>query len=401
MTFEEGAVLSGARVVNGWRIEGPYWVLDGQSQDFSDAPWLNNHRCDDHAEACIYEDLFRDDVPLEQSTSLERLAADEVYFDKAADRMYIAADPNGHEMEATVLRIGIDSTASDVTIRGAVIEKMGWLGVKVGGRGWELEDTEIRYAHATGLRLTGDDHVVRRNFVHHNGNSGIVATAGSGMLFEANELAFNNYLHFGSKPVPHHEGGAKFLDTSDVVLRGNYSHDNDGDGWWFDTDNINIVVEANRFEGNSRNGFFYEVSFDAVIRNNVFQGNGTDRSWMGSGIRIATSKNVEIVGNRFEDNGYSTLFANWADRGAGAYGEHETTHLNVHDNIFKLSTGWIGSSWGLEKIAAPSAQNRFDRNIYVVPDPMERWWIWGSGSFLTWAQWRSLGFDVNGEVSVG
>ena len=36
-------------------------------------------------------------------------------------------------------------------------------------------------------------------------------------------------------------------------------------------------------EANSRNGFLHEVSFDALIRNNVFKENGTDRSWMGSG----------------------------------------------------------------------------------------------------------------------
>ena len=401
LTFEDGALLSGARVVTGWRKDGQYWVLDGQTQDFSDAPWLRNHRCNDNPGACIYEDLYRDDVPLEQSSTLEGLAADEVYFDSYGDHMYVAADPNGHEMEATVLTIGIDSTAPGVTIRGAVIEKMGWLGVKVNGRGWTLEDNEIRYAHATGLLLKGDDHVVRRNFFHHNGNSGIVATAGSRMLFEANELAFNNCLHFGNKPVPHHEGGAKFLGTSNVILRGNYSHDNDGDGWWFDTDNINIVVENNRFEANSRNGFFYEVSFDALIRNNVFKDNGTDRSWMGSGIRIASSKNVEIVGNVFEGNDYSTLFANWVDRGSGAYGIHETTNLNVHDNTFTMNAGWIGSSWGLERIAAASAHNRFARNTYVVPDPTKRWWIWGSSGFLTWTEWRSLGFDVDGEVSVG
>ena len=95
------------------------------------------------------------------------------------------------------------------------------------------------------------------------------------------------------------------------------------------------------------------------------------------------------------------MFANWVDRGSGAYGIHETTNLNVHDNIFTLNAGWIGSSWGLERIAAASAHNRFARNTYVVPDPTKRWWIWGSSGFLTWTEWRSLGFDVDGEVSVG
>ena len=65
LTFEQGAVLSGARVVTGWRSEGQYWVLDGQTQDFSDAPWLQTHDAATIPAACIYEDLYRDDVPLQ------------------------------------------------------------------------------------------------------------------------------------------------------------------------------------------------------------------------------------------------------------------------------------------------------------------------------------------------
>ena len=300
-------MLSGARIVTRWSKQGSYWVLEGQSQDLSSAPWLQTHDCRDNPTACIYEDLYRDDIPLQHVRSLSALGPGKVYFDNARDRMYVAQDPAGHKMETTMLTVGISSGAAGVTIRGGIIEKMGWFGIKVAGSDWTIEDTEIRYAHATGLRLKGDGHEVRRNSIHHNGNTGIVATDVHGIMVEGNDVGFNNYLHFGHKPTPFHEGGAKFLNTSDVTLRGNYSHANDGDGWWFDTDNIDILIENNVFENNTRSGLFYEVSYDAVIRQNIFRHNATDPAWRGSGMSILSSKNVEVLENRFEDNGYSTL----------------------------------------------------------------------------------------------
>ncbi len=406
LTFERGAVLSGAKVVTGWTKQGSYWVLGGQTQEFSSTttyPWLAAFRCDNNPAACIYEDLFRDDVPLVQVLALTDLGPGKVYFDKNADKMYIVDDPTGHKMEATVLTTGISSASSGVTIRGAIIEKMGWIGLKVTGSGWTIENSEFRYAHVKGLSLGegGSDYIVRGSYFHHNGNTGLSAWRASGMLIEDNEIAYNNYLHFGAYPTPHDEGGAKFLSTSNITLRGNYSHHNDGDGWWFDTNNIDILVEDNVFEANTRSGFFYEVSYDAVIRNNLFKGNGTDPGWPNrAGLWIQTSKNVEVVGNRFEDNNYSTLFANWTDRGSGDYGEFETTNLYVHDNVFKMSRGWVGSSWGLDAIGAASSNNRFEANTYIVPDVTRKWWTWRPGGFVGWATWRSYGFDVDGLLVV-
>ena len=317
LTFKSGAILSGARVATDWSNQGPYWVLDGQKQEFNDA-WLSELHCNQDPPTCLFEDLYMDGVPLDQVGGLDELSKGEVYFDRIQDRMYIQDDPTGHRMEASVLAMGIHSSAPGVTIRGGLFEKAGLIGIMADGHGWIIEDTEIRRTHLTGLRLIGDDYVVRRNFIHHIGNAGIVATAGSNLLFVRNEVAFNNYLHFGQKPVPYHEGGAKFLRTTDVVLRRNFSHDNDGDGWWFDTDNINVRVVHNRFVRNTRSGFFYEVSYAAVIRNNVFQANGSDPAWMGSGLRVASSQDVEVSGNRFKNNRFSTLSVDSGGRGSGA-----------------------------------------------------------------------------------
>jgi hypothetical protein len=398
LTFESGATLNGSRVVTNWTPEGSYWVSDGHTQDLSNPSFSSVLQCPEKPGACVYEDLFMDGVPLTHVLSLSELGPGEVYFDKAADRMYIAQDPTGHTLEATVVTYGITSDADDVTLRGATIEKVGWMGLRVAGDRWTVERNEIRYAHVTGLRILGDDHTVRANYIHHNGNTGVVATDGARLLFEGNEIAYNNYLHFGSKPVPHHEGGVKVLNTSGMIVRGNYSHHNDGDGWWFDTDNIDVLVEGNVLADNTRYGLFYEVSWDARITDNDFLRNGTGEGWQGSGVRISTSANVEIAHNRFEDNRYSTLFATWQDRGGGRYGTFEVTNLHVLDNVFIMREGWVGSPRGNEAIASAEANNRFEGNDYIVPDEDASWWTWPPGEFRDWDEWGALGFDETGTL---
>ena len=43
-------------------------------------------------------------------------------------------------------------------------------------------------------------------------------------------------------------------------------------GIWLDIDNIDIVIEDNLVEDNYRCGIFYEISYDAVIRDNTVHG---------------------------------------------------------------------------------------------------------------------------------
>jgi hypothetical protein len=400
LTFEPGAVLNGSRLVTNWTPAGSHWVSEGHTQRFSDAPFLSQHRCDDNPPACVYEDLFMDDAPLTHVLSLSELGTGEVFFDKSADKMYIAEDPAGHKLEATVLETGITSEANDVTIRGATVEKMGWTGIQVRGDRWLVERNEMRWCHARGLAVNGGGHRVIGNFIHHNGNTGVSSSTAPGGLYEGNHIAHNNYLGFGARPTPHHEGGVKMLYVPGTVVRNNYSHHNDGDGWWFDTSNTDVMVENNVFEANTRFGFFYEVSFDAVIRNNVFRNNGTDPTWSGSGLRISTSKDVEVYGNRFEDNKYSTLHVSWTDREPGNYGIPETTGLYVHDNTFVMTEGWLGASRGKEEISSPEANNRFERNDYALPDTAAEWWTWLPDGFMDWNGWRSLGFDRTGSLSL-
>ena len=51
-------------------------------------------------------------------------------------------------------------------------------------------------------------------------------------------------------------------------------HDNNGPGLWGDIDSINTTYEDNVIVHNTISGISYEISYNAIIRNNTLIGNG-------------------------------------------------------------------------------------------------------------------------------
>ena len=119
----------------------------------------------------------------------------------------------------------------------------------------------------------------------------------------------------------------------------------------------------------------------------------------GERILIASSKNVEIVGNVSKGTttrpcspiGWTEVGCRWAPR---------ETNLNVHDNTFTMNAGRI-VTWGLELIARGRLTTDSHATPMSCPIPPRGRPTWGSSGFLTWTEWRSSAFDVDGEVSVG
>ena len=103
-------------------------------------------------------------------------------------------------METSITRTAFARSATDVTIRGLIIEKcanpaqMGAIGEQFPGDGWIIEDCEIRLNHGMGIRVANRGHILRNN-VHHNGQIGL-SWIGDDILVEGKEIAYNNTLHF-------------------------------------------------------------------------------------------------------------------------------------------------------------------------------------------------------------
>ena len=213
--------------------------------------------------------------------------------------------------------------ARNVTIKGLTIEKYATpspMGTIEAWAGWLIEGNELRWNHNAAIR-TGGQEVVRSNNIHHNGGLGLLG-AGLNTLIEDNEISYNNTV--GYNPY-WGAGGSKWVHTTGLVVRGNFSHHNKGHGLWTDIDNISTLYERNRVEDNDFDGILHEISYGAVIRDNICLRNGVaapDPGWItGGGIVVNSSSDVEIYGNTLVGN-FNGIGGIQSNRGSGRYGRY-------------------------------------------------------------------------------
>ncbi|MBD3393126.1 MAG: hypothetical protein GF418_13475 [Chitinivibrionales bacterium] len=281
------------------------------------------------------------------------------------------------------------------------------------GARWTIENCEFGYCNG-GAIMIGDSFEVRGNYIHHMGQIGLLGGA-TGSLVENNEIAFCNYEMENS--FIFEAGGAKFAYATNLIVRGNYVHDNFGPGLWTDIDNMNILYEGNIIEDNLQFGIFHEISYDAVIRCNVIRNNGAAHDslvwWMKPGqIKIANSQNTEICHNIIEVHpsfGDGIALSN-AVRGEDWYCRDNSVHHNhiIHKgkNASYSGINGVESEWHEEfENLYTQADNRFDANYYHVPDDTTRYWFWrgtrwdhtGNG-FRTFEEFQAMGQEQHGII---
>jgi parallel beta-helix repeat protein len=285
-------------------------------------------------------------------------------------------------------------SAKNVTIRGLVIENYANPAqkgaVNSSGSGWALIGNELRYNAGAGVSL-GATFRLESNYIHHNQQIGILGR-GTGSVVVGNEIAFNNYQD--KYAMGWEAGGTKFIDTTNLLVKDNYVHDNHGPGLWTDANNYMTVYEGNVVIGNSGPGILHEISYDAVIRNNRVEGNAFP--FYRGGILVANSSNVEIYGNTLTGNDGGVI-AIEDNRGSGSRGAWTVKNLWVHDNVIAYSATESGvrDNTGNGAVYLAAANNRFDRNTYDVPNPnSDSLWFW-AGANRNWSSWKSYSQDVN------
>lgn len=196
------------------------------------------------------------------------------------------------------------------------------------GAGWTIEYNTISGNDGAGVFL-GSDNVVRYNCLKDNGQYGFSMfkppvegdSAIKNIVLDHNEITGNNTDDWES----HIEGcgctgGGKFWDVRGAQVSNNWVHDNRGTGLWADTNNIDFLFEGNFIESNDGEGIWYEISYNATIRNNTFRRNawvsGTRNqgspgpaiylSESGGDARLASAVSgapkIRVYGNSFEDN---------------------------------------------------------------------------------------------------
>ncbi|MGB6910192.1 MAG: right-handed parallel beta-helix repeat-containing protein [Methyloceanibacter sp.] len=207
-----------------------------------------------------WEGVFIDDAPLSQVLSKDQVAPGRFYLDYAENKLYLADDPTGHKVEATVDAFAFESLASNVLIKNLVIEKYASVAQKgaiqgIGPTGWIVENSELRLNSGAAIGV-GTGGRVRNSDLHHNGQSGIAGT-GKDIQVENTKIWANNI--YGFDPG-WQAGGLKLALADGVVLRGNHVYDNIGPGLWCDIDCRNVLYEGNVVERNHQGaGIFHEI----------------------------------------------------------------------------------------------------------------------------------------------
>jgi parallel beta-helix repeat protein len=252
------------------------------------------------------------------------------------------------------------------------------------GRNWLIVDNEVSYNRSVGIQIGSGSRAIGNN-IHHNGQFGLTAR-GSGAVVDGNTIANNNTDNHDSKWAA---GGTKFLRCSNLTVRNNYVHSNNGPGLWSDIECRNINVSGNRVENNRGPGIRVEITYGAVVRNNRLKSNGL--SW-GAGLSIANSSDVEVSGNTLNND---NLLAVQGNRGSGSHGVHEVRNLWVHDNTLSWSRGWTGLQTTVsDNSFYTTKNNRFDRNTYgnLGASKPFHWF----NQQRTAQDWVAQGNDVNG-----
>ena len=375
----EGAILNGSAVLTNWTQSGNLWVIGGQTQQGpvnSSAEFLPGTQRPGNPET-----VFLDNTPLKPVDALSKVVPGTFYFDYAADKIYVADNPAGHTVEAGKLTDAFHGSATNVTVQNLVIEKYDPKiqdGAISGDRSWTIQNNEVRLNYAVGITAHDGSQIIG-NYVHDNGQMG-VGGYGNNVLVQSNELASNGFWS-GIDPL-WEAGELKFAQTNNLVVQGNYVHDNNGPGLWSDIDSINTLYEDNVVVHNTISGITYEISYNAIIRNNTLidNGYGDTRGWgWGAEINIQNSQNVQVYGNQVDmTGGGNEIVLIQQNRGSGAYGTYTTTGNQIHDNIIvdRDGHGSIGGFADYNPSGMLDGGNTWSNNQYFMSDGGSRFeWV--------------------------
>jgi hypothetical protein len=404
----QNAVISGSKLVGGWAVNGSDWVATG----FLPATPPGGGTCDPAFPLCAQaQDIFRDGVWLAPVTARASLAPGKAFLDYANNKIYVRDDPTAHTMEQSWTARLFTGSATGVQIRNlglqhaADVSNTGALDPALGGTGWVIDHNDIRWNHGYGsgpASNTGfgavNNMTITANNIHHNGQDGMGAD-GIGNLVQANEVHDNSYAGYDVS----WDAGNKFGHARNIVINGNYVHDERGPGIWCDI-NCEDATITNNYVTRTQVGIFYEISCRASIHDNTVVDS------LQQSIFISNSEGANVYANHTY-NGERGIWSWNIDRTeardctAGA--EHVVKDLNVHDNHVDLNAAeppWGGKSglWtdtGRTDLYS-TLNNHFQGNTYHDTTPGFEW-NWGMPNppytdVINFSTWQADGQDTVG-----
>ncbi len=389
-------------------------------------------RCaDPSSDICRYsQDIFINGMWGNQVDNLNSLQQDgDWYFDDDGDKiiLYSASfDPNDEVIEISQgFRAFYDGGNNDLTstrhLSNIQVKNLTFDGYThsgfITGNNWRVAFCEFKNNHVTGLRVLGDDVIVKNSLFHANGGTGINGSA-INSLITANEMTNNNKANYSPG---WNAAGMKVNGVINLEVSYNYVHDNEGiAGLWNDSFSLTVDYHHNLIENNLK-GIHFEISSDASIHHNTLRNNSA------YAIHVVSSPEGEIFNNtiQYSQNGI-VIFQD--HRGyAGNCVTDPLSNANCHLQVRNINVAYndillaspVNVPAGLavknvscndcvpERFYNNEYQINFEHNNYVYPlgtnfntieEDKAFYWGWNSSSASTsvipWNKW-TLTHDAN------
>ena len=443
-------LLSGARLIRPEQLvrRSPTLLV---AVDRNESIGQRNGKCDANHPRCDFaSDLFLGGKPfgLHVNSSRDVSRAGTWFFDYEAREIVLywegGAWPVEQQLELSVSKAAFFSQhsqygwPSNVTIANLTVTmyaspaQAGAIGGGTPGVGWLVDGVIATYNHGVGVKVRHRGRVVGSRMLN-NGQQGVHADRGGGILLADCELAYNNWAGFdtgweaGAGKFSH-QNGVNFSTSEGTVLRGNFVHDNVGRGLWADADCRGMSYISNIVVNNTHEGIAHEISSAAAMINNTLCLNGWgDDVWLwGCQLVVQNSLNVTVTNNTIVvgRNGGNGIGLILQPRGDGLFGPHLALNARVQDNVLVFLgsnysvSGSLGAVTNCNQTVGVECDDMFystawDGNRYFFTTggatgssaQQQPRFRWGGEAVSTarndWGSWRAAGNDMSGEMMGG
>lgn len=196
-----------------------------------------------------------------------------------------------------------------------------------GKQGSRLEEVEVVWNNAGGIKLVGQGHMVRGAVANYNGIEGLAGSRCNGCIVEYSEISYNHWK-WPQSYASTHGGGGKWTRTRNSTLRYNRYVGNHGSAIWLDYANYDNKIYGNFVDGSLKQGIMIEQDSDRnrIYNNVIVRTRYYVPIWNGVGISISASDSNLVA--------YNTLMLNdgTAIRVAGD-NRNDAVHTTVYNNL--------------------------------------------------------------------
>jgi hypothetical protein len=272
--------------------------------------------------------VYSNEEPLQQKGSIATLDEKSFYHDPVAGLLYIKQEPDVVNLEGStseqVLNISLGAAAGTV-VRNLILTQ-----AKVGAFSavpmrWE----DCQFDKNALVGYNGNTHPgITEAFQCTFNNNGFKGYGGRRCLITKSEIAFNNFKGYriawdasGAKVITDPETQAYDPGISKTEFAGNYVHDNNSNGLWFDVHITGGLARWNVVTDNVGIGIFYEISMHGRLTGNIALNNGTD-------IQVSNSHSTWVYNNTISPNKANAIVITSTNRSSADLTAEQVTYLN-------------------------------------------------------------------------